>query len=100
MQNATVPLGTPINSIIVPPGAAQYIDNENIAVGLVRKVRRIIFTNLDNAQRTIRLCSCVAGVGVCQAAHARVQCGKEGSQHIALRRNISEKRIVDERHYA
>jgi len=68
MQNATVPLGTPITGLNLP--AAQLIDNENIAVGLVRKVRRIIFTNLDNAQRTIRLCSCVASAGICGAAAA------------------------------
>lgn len=77
MQYATVPIGTPIIGVGGLP-TAQIIDNENLAVGLVRKVRRIVFTNLDNAQRTIHLCSCVASAGVCGAAAAgSADLGKE-----------------------
>ncbi len=70
MQYATVPLGTPIVGLNL--AGAQLIDNENIAAGLVRKVRRIVFTNLDNNLRTVRLCNCGASAGVAGAAQAGI----------------------------
>lgn len=76
MQIATVPLATPIVGLNL--AGAQLIDNENTSPGLVRKVRRILFTNHDNAIRTVRLCTCGASAGVAGAAQAGVAAlGKE-----------------------
>lgn len=70
MQYSTTPLATPVGAGGVGIANSVLIDNENIAVGLVRKVRRIVFTNLDDALRTVRLANALTSVAAAGTAIA------------------------------